>query len=114
MKKGRHRSGSLSCNKELCLEQVTCVDVEGALAILILDEGILAELAHWQAILKGYDKVLVHDEAQATTNGDVWAVTLLALSHILVIACAVLLLALEAHVVVLRNHGTIREDIQAE
>ena len=53
-----------------CLEEVASVDVEGTLAILILDEGVFAELAHGQAILERHDEVLVHDEAQATTNGD--------------------------------------------
>ena len=57
----------------MLLEQVASVDVEGTLAILILDDGVLAELAYGQAILEGYDKVLIHNKAQATTNGDMWA-----------------------------------------
>ena len=43
------------------LEQEAGVDVECAVAVLVLDEFVFAEFAYRQAVLKGYDKVLVHD-----------------------------------------------------
>ena len=96
------------------LEQVASVDVEGTLAILILDEGVFAELANGQALLKGYDEVLVHDEAQTATNGDMWAVSLCALCHICIILCTILLITAERHIATLSNHSTVRECTQAE
>ena len=53
------------------LEQEAGVDVEGTVAVLVLDEWVFAEFADWQAVFKGYDEVLVHDEAQTTTYCDV-------------------------------------------
>ena len=52
------------------LEQESCIDVEGAVAVLFLDGLVAAELAYRQTVLEGYDEVLVHDEAQAGTHGD--------------------------------------------
>ena len=56
------------------LEEEAGVNIESTISVLILYHRVLAELAHWQAILECHDEVLVHDEAQATTNADVWAV----------------------------------------
>ena len=56
------------------LEQEAGVDVEGAVAVLVLDKFIFAEFADWQAVFKGYNKVLVHDEAKTGAYCDVRAV----------------------------------------
>ena len=56
------------------LEQETCVDIERAIAVLILEKLILAELAYRQTILEGYDEVLIHNESQTSTHGDVGTV----------------------------------------
>ena len=104
-------SQALFCLSVSDLEQEACVDVERAVAILILDERVFAELAHGQAILKCYNEVLVHDEAQTATNGYMWAVSRCALCHILIILCAILLITAERHIATLGNHSTIREDV---
>ena len=97
------------------LEQESCVDVECAVAVLVFNHRIVAELAHWQAILECNDEVLVHNEAQACTDGDVWAVVCnTRLRHILVILCAVLFFAAECHIVVACNHCTVAEDVETE
>ena len=57
------------------LEQESCVDIERAVAVLFLYHRVFAELAYRQAILECDDEVLVHDETQTATDGDVWTVT---------------------------------------
>ena len=59
---------------DLELEQETSIDIERTVTILVLDKLILAELAHGQAILEGYDEVLVHNKTQTSTYGDVGTV----------------------------------------
>ena len=56
------------------LKQESGVDVERAVAVLFLYYRVFAELAYRQAVLERDNEVLVHDEAQACTYGDVRAV----------------------------------------
>ena len=46
------------------LEQITCIDVECAITIL------LSKLTNRLTVLKADDKVLVHNESQTSTNSD--------------------------------------------
>ena len=90
-------SQALFCLSVSDLEQEACVDVERAVAILILDERIATELADGQTILECHDEVLVHNEAQAGTYSDVGTVrgTIARKSHILVVRSLCLRIALE-------------------
>ena len=78
------------------LKQESGVDVERAVAVLFLYYRVFAELAYRQAVLECHDEVLVHDEAQTATDGDVWAVVCYArLCYICIILSTVLLIATE-------------------
>ena len=89
-------AGHLIYNMEyVLLEQESCIDVECAVAVLFLNHRVFAELAHRQTVLECNDEVLVHDETQTSTHGDVWAVVFETLCHVCFILCAVLLLATE-------------------
>ena len=52
----------------LLLEQESCVDIECTITIL------LTVLADGLAVLEADDKVLIHDKAQTSTDGDVGTV----------------------------------------
>lgn len=45
------------------LEQISCVDVERAVAVLFLYGLVAAELAYWHTVLECYNEVLIHNEA---------------------------------------------------
>ena len=66
------------------------------------------------AVFEGDDEILVHDESQSGTHGDVRRVVLLPLRHVLLVGFAEFLLAPEAHVASARHHRSVAEGAEPE
>ena len=102
-------------HRQTVLEEVSRIDVEGAIAIL------LAVLANGLSVLEANDEVLVHDKAETGTHSNVRAIPVRTLRHISIILTFHLLVfgsrlkiglcTAKRHVVTLGHHCTVAEQV---